>query len=430
MNCFGKTVFFFLFFAIPLSGLSGEPGKVVAARLNGKVLLRDALPSHGGQADGKDALSASGPVSADVATLTAWILEVRKAEAMERLGIAVSDGEVQEAVRKAIGNAEDYVRRNNELLRRLPRALRRVRETPNRADEIYEEELRGVMSHALWLGHLKKNYTEEDIVALESHAPMDVGELDNVATAVRLFLEEQKLRTAVCGTGGVLAEREQCWETWCKRQVLEAPVVIEDMELQLEYERALGMRIADPAWPVRQEALKAIANLGKTAGIAERDQLAMSIAELIGSGTLGGGHRGGMHMALDALGELRSEKAIPCLVERLAFLPDPFLVEELLPTEMHYPAAGALVKIGPGTIDPVKSLLADSGAGDLEKRLGLWVLCETLGRERTEEWMKTRPSLLKLSTGESLVDLLPSVGQVFLPPGNRTDWPEPSLSRE
>ncbi len=192
----------------------------------------------------------------------------------------------------------------------------------------------------------------------------------------------------------------------------------------------LAERIANPAWPVRQEALKAIANLGKTAGIAERDQLAMSIAELIASGTLGGGHRGGMHMALEALGELRSEKAIPCLVERLAFLPDPFLVEELLPTEMHYPAAGALVKIGAGAIAPMKSLLSDGDAGDVEKRLGLWVLCETLGRERTEEWMKTRPSPLKLSTGESLVDLLPSVGQVFLPPGNRTDWPEPSVSRE
>lgn len=128
-------------------------------------------------------------------------------------------------------------------------------------------------------------------------------------------------------------------------------------------------------------------------------------------------------MALDALGELRSEKAIPCLVERLTFLPDPFLVEELLPTEMHYPAAGALVKIGAASIGPMESLLADGGAGDVEKRLGLWVLCETLGREAAEEWLKTRSSPPKLSTGESLVDLLQSVGRVFLPPGNRTDWP-------
>ena len=345
------------------------------------------------------------------------------AAALERLGIVVSDEEVEAAVRKAIGDGDEYVRRNNEVLRRLPRALRKVRETPDRTEEIYEEELRGFMPHALWLAHLEKNYTEEDIVALERHTPMDAGELDNLANAVRRSLVERKLREAVCGAGGLRAERDQCGEACCKRQVLEAPAVIEDMELQSEYERALAARIADPAWPVRQEALKAIANHGKTAGIAERDRLALSITEGIESGTLGGGYRGEMHMALDALGNLRSEKAIPCLVERLTFLPDPFLVEELLPTEMHYPAAGALVKIGAASIGPMESLLADGGAGDVEKRLGLWVLCETLGREAAEEWLKTRSSPPKLSTGESLVDLLQSVGRVFLPPGNRTDWP-------
>ena len=189
-------------------------------------------------------------------------------------------------------------------------------------------------------------------------------------------------------------------------------------------------RLTDSSGTVRRNALNELRVLANTTTSFERDRLALSITEVIESGTLGGGYRGEMHMALDALGELRSEKAIPCLVKRLTFLPDPFLVEELLPTEMHYPAAGALVKIGSGTIDPMKSLLADGDAGDVEKRLGLWVLCETLGREQAEEWLKTRPSPLKLSTGESLVDLLQSVGQVFLPPGNRADWPEPSVSRE
>ncbi len=189
-------------------------------------------------------------------------------------------------------------------------------------------------------------------------------------------------------------------------------------------------RLADSSGTVRRNALNELHVLANTTTSFERDRLAMSVVELIGTGTLGGGYRGGMHTALEALGELRSAQAVPCLLEHLTFLPDPLLVEELLPTEMHYPAAWALVKIGGGSIEPMKSFLAGDGAGDVEKRLGLWVLCETLGRPRTEEWLGNQPSPLKLSTGESLGGLLQTVGQVLLPPGDRTDWPEPSVSKE
>ena len=222
-----------LFLGLPSSGLADASGDIVA-RLDGKALPRSALPSQSRQAGG---LSPSESVESDAVALVAWVLEIRKSEAMERLGLAVTGEEVREAVQRAIGNGTDYLRRNNELLRRLPHALRMVREAPERADEIYAEELQGFIPHALWSKHVERNYSDEDIAALENHAPMDGKELEKLAASVRSLLEERKLRGAVAGTEGPLADREQRWQTWCREQVLEADVTIEDGMLRDGYER-------------------------------------------------------------------------------------------------------------------------------------------------------------------------------------------------
>lgn len=222
-----------LFLGLPSSGLADASGEIVA-RLDGKVFPRSALPSQSRQEGG---LSPSESVESDAVALVAWVLEIRKSEAMERLGLAITDEEVSEAVQGAIGNGTDYLRRNNELLRRLPRALRMVRGAPERADEIYAEELQDFMPHALWLKHVERNYSDEDIAALENHAPMDGGELEKVAASVRSLLAERKLRGAVAGTGGPLADREQRWQAWCRKQVREADVTIEEGMLRDGYER-------------------------------------------------------------------------------------------------------------------------------------------------------------------------------------------------
>lgn len=180
--------------------------------------------------------------------------------------------------------------------------------------------------------------------------------------------------------------------------------------------------LSSDSWAERQNILNQIVTVSKMAPDSERDSMAIAIVDLIKTRQLPEGYQGALHMAIEALGHLRSQRAIPCLVEHLAFLPDAYLVEERLPTEMHYPAAVSLVKIGGHAVDAMKEVLVADGVGDVEKRLALWVVCEISGRKKTTEWLKGGKHPLLLSSGEALADLLPTVGKVLEPPGRRTEW--------
>ena len=91
------------------------------------------------------------------------------------------------------------------------------------------------MSRGLWLAHLAKNYTEEELAAMENHEPMTIAELENVERSARSVLAQRKLKNAVCGNA---EDRETAWRTWCLQKILETAVSISDDDLRMEYEKA------------------------------------------------------------------------------------------------------------------------------------------------------------------------------------------------
>lgn len=201
-----------------------------AALLGDHVLQAGELPSHGTEIGMESS-------SADASFLMSWVLKICKEDAMERLGIAVSDEEANSAVGKMVGDGQSFMQKNNLLLMRLPQALRLAKANPEQVDEIYQTHLEGLMSRGLWQLHLAKNYTEEELSKMENHNPMTEDELGKIANTIRPALMERKLRDAICGTAN---EREECWIDWCRQQVLSADVVIPDEKLRSEFEKRRG----------------------------------------------------------------------------------------------------------------------------------------------------------------------------------------------
>lgn len=182
-------------------------------------------------------------------------------------------------------------------------------------------------------------------------------------------------------------------------------------------------KLGDASWKVRHNALQQVKDQMTMPTRNERDAMASGVVELIENGTLDEQFEGGLHMAVKVLGELKSDLAVPCLVRHLSFLPSFYFTTELIPTEMYYPAAAALGKIGGESVaDAVKALLEDCATDDIKTRLALWVLCETTEREKVADWLKVQEPIRRLSTGESLLELMPTVGQVMEPPFQLQEW--------
>lgn len=181
--------------------------------------------------------------------------------------------------------------------------------------------------------------------------------------------------------------------------------------------------LGDLTWKIRHDALEALTERMTTATVFERDKMALDIVEFIEHGTHDHEFGGGLHMAIKALGELKSDVAIPCLTRHLSFLPQSGLDTERRPTEMYYPAAVALRKTGgESVVDAMRALLGNRAADDIETRLALWVLCETEGYGTVEQFIAGQTEPLRLSTGVSLLDLLPDVGRIVASPFNLQEW--------
>lgn len=228
-----------LFFSMNFAAFPGEKPDIVAC-LDGWVLSRTDLPGHGRATRTQSALgypSANG--TTDVAALIGWVLRIRKKEAINQYKIVISDDDVQRKLEKMVGDPQEFIRKNNEVLIRLPRALRMARAEPERVDEIYDRELRGFMSYPLWRAHLEENYPEEKLCEIEQCRPMDMSEFDDMRRGIRDFLAERKLREVVVGMKATETEREECWQAWCREQVVASDVLVQDEDLRANYEQTL-----------------------------------------------------------------------------------------------------------------------------------------------------------------------------------------------
>ncbi len=182
-------------------------------------------------------------------------------------------------------------------------------------------------------------------------------------------------------------------------------------------------KLCDTSWKVRHDAVQQVTDQLTMATKNERDVMTSDVVELIESGSLDKQFQGGLHMAVNVLGALKSDLAVPCLVRHLSFLPSSYFTSELIPTEMYYPAAVALRKIGgESVVCAMNALLDDQAADDIKTRLALWVLCETTEREKVADWLAGQERLRRLSTGETLLELMPTVGQVMEPPFQLQEW--------
>lgn len=228
-----------LFFSMNLVAFPEEKLEVVAC-LNGRTLFRTDLPGHG-RATGTQSPfghpSANG--TTDVATLIDWVLRIQKKEAINQYKIVIPDDDVQKKLEKMVGDPQKFIHKNNEVLIRLPRALRMARAEPERVDEIFDQELRGFMSYPLWLAHLEENYTEEKLCEIERCRPMDMSDFDDLRRGIRDFLAERKLREVVVGLKATETEREECWQAWCREQVVSSDILIQDEVLRANYEQIL-----------------------------------------------------------------------------------------------------------------------------------------------------------------------------------------------
>lgn len=241
MNMATQTAFIatILFFCMNLTAFSGEPTDVVAY-LKGLTLSRTDLPSHGRASQTQSAIGlppANG--TTDVAALIDWVLRIRKKEAIDHWKIVISDDDVQKKLEKIVGDPQEFIRKNNEVLLRLPRALRMARAEPERSDEIFEQELKGLISYSLWRAHVGENDDEGKLCEIEQCPPMDMGGVDDMRRGIRDFLAERKLREVVAGMKATEAEREECWQVWCRQQVISSDVLVQDEALRADYEQTL-----------------------------------------------------------------------------------------------------------------------------------------------------------------------------------------------
>lgn len=136
----------------------------------------------------------------------------RKAAAVppETGGIEVTDEEVRAEILHVMGDPEEFLRTDNEIQRRLPKALRKARAEPERANEIYATEFAGTglsefLPKSLWEEQLAA-FTEKQIAAMEAWRPMDASDLAGFEDDIRAFLVEKKRREAEAASAACRGE--------------------------------------------------------------------------------------------------------------------------------------------------------------------------------------------------------------------------------
>ncbi len=155
---------------------------------------------------------------------------------------------------------------------------------------------------------------------------------------------------------------------------------------------------------------------------AKKEAIVASLLKLLERNDLDRTFEGTLHMSIDALGSLKSAKAIPILIKYLDFVPADYRIEELIPTEMYFPAAPALVKIGKPCIEYIENILSDKRANDISKKLAVWVIMEINGRAETLSQIKKSNKAMKFHGGSAIEHYVANYKQTFKHPEQLLSW--------
>lgn len=170
---------------------------------------------------------------------------------------------------------------------------------------------------------------------------------------------------------------------------------------------------------IRRNALQLA---GTITSASDRDRIAASVCAIVNKGTLDTKFEGGLHTAIAVLGELKSEAGIPCLLTNLTFVPEGYRVEERILTEMYFPAALSLVRIGKPSVRYMKEILEDDEADDVSKKLATWIIDEIEGQGAALEYVNSMAKPGMLSHGQALRDTLINRRATFEHPDKLSGW--------
>lgn len=178
-------------------------------------------------------------------------------------------------------------------------------------------------------------------------------------------------------------------------------------------------QIQSPELTIRRNALQLA---GTITSAGDRDGIAASICAIVNKGTLDTKFEGGLHTAITVLGELKSEVGIPCLLKYLTFVPEEYRVEERILTEMYFPAALSLVRIGRPSVRYMKEILEDDEADDVSKKLAAWIMDEIEGPGEALKYVNSIAKPAMLSHGQALRDALSHRRPTFEHPDKLLGW--------
>lgn len=170
---------------------------------------------------------------------------------------------------------------------------------------------------------------------------------------------------------------------------------------------------------IRRNALQLA---GTITSASDRDRIAASVCAIVNKGTLDTKFEGGLHTAIAVLGELKSEEGIPCLLKYLTFVPEDYRVEERILTEMYFPAALSLVRIGKPSVRYMKDILEDDDADDVSKKLATWIIDEIEGQGEALKYVNSMAKPVMLSHGQALRDALSHRRATFEHPDRLFGW--------
>jgi hypothetical protein len=168
-----------------------------------------------------------------------WLLQIRKKEAIEQYGIEVTTEDLNIILEDTLKGRTEYVRRTNEAIVQLPKALRAAMLNPDKADTIYKKYLEGSMNYGLWQAHLAAQYSEEQIAIMEQRKPIEESELDALIEPLRELTLDNRLREHIERDATVSADSADAWARWCLQQVMEADITIYDADIKKAYEKRI-----------------------------------------------------------------------------------------------------------------------------------------------------------------------------------------------
>jgi hypothetical protein len=137
----------------------------------------------------------------------------------------------------------------------------------------------------------------------------------------------------------------------------------------------------------------------------ERQQIILSLIEILRREEIDRTFEGPLHLAIKALGVLKAEEAVPDMLPYFTFVPEGYRVEEIIPTQWYYPTARAFVEIGKPVTEYMDSIIVAENQSDEAKRLAAWVIKEVEGKEMAMGKMETleqKHVSSRLKSGEKL----------------------------